>query len=103
LQKQQTENARRPKHEKREKLSTINSQTLKKRSPATMTEVQASPPSASAAKPPWFETQIPSVQFSLLACGLFLFWGLHNLLQEAMMNIEGFKFGVMLGYMEVLG
>jgi adenosine 3'-phospho 5'-phosphosulfate transporter B3 len=74
-----------------------------KKSPATMMEVQTSSPSASAAKPPWFETQNPSVQFSLLACGVCLFFGLHNLLQEAMMNIEGFKFGVMLGYMEVLG
>jgi adenosine 3'-phospho 5'-phosphosulfate transporter B3 len=67
-----------------------------------MTEVESSP-SASAVKTPWFETQTPSIQFSLLACGVFLFFGLHNLLQEAMMNIEGFKFGVMLGYMEVLG
>ena len=43
------------------------------------------------------------LQFSLLAFGVFLFFGIHNLLQEAMMNVPGFKFGVMLGYMEVFG
>lgn len=45
----------------------------------------------------------PTMQFSVLAVGVFLFFGVHNLLQEAMMNIPGFKFGVMLGYLEVLG
>lgn len=34
---------------------------------------------------------------------LFFFFGLHNLLQEAIMSFEGFKFGLMLGYLEVLG
>lgn len=45
----------------------------------------------------------PSLQFAILACGVFLFFGAHNLLQETMMNVPGFHFGVMLGYMEVFG
>lgn len=45
----------------------------------------------------------PTLQFSLLACGVFCFFGTHNILQEAMMKIPGFEFGVMLGYMEVVG
>jgi hypothetical protein len=51
----------------------------------------------------WLDNLTPSVQFSVLACGVFLFFGCHNYLQEAMMNVPGFKFGVMLGYLEVLG
>jgi hypothetical protein len=50
-----------------------------------------------------FESFSPPLQFTILGCGVFLFFGLHNYLQEAMMNIPGFQFGVMLGYMEVLG
>lgn len=42
-------------------------------------------------------------QFSVLAFGVFLFFGVHNYLQEALMSIPGFKFGVMLGYLEVFG
>ena len=38
-----------------------------------------------------------TTQFVLLSSGVFFFFGLHNLLQEAMMTIPGFKFGVMLG------
>ena len=45
----------------------------------------------------------PPLQFAVLACGVFFFFGVHNLLQEAMMNVPGFNFGVMLGYMEVFG
>ena len=44
-----------------------------------------------------------SLQFAVLACGVFLFFGAHNLLQETMMMVPGFHFGVMLGYMEVFG
>ena len=44
-----------------------------------------------------------TVQFGVLAFGVFLFFGLHNFLQEAIMNIPGFNFGVMLGFLEVLG
>lgn len=42
-------------------------------------------------------------QFVSLVCGVFFFFGLHNLLQEAIMNVPDFKYGVMLGYFEVLG
>jgi adenosine 3'-phospho 5'-phosphosulfate transporter B3 len=45
----------------------------------------------------------PSLQFTFLAVGVFFFFGIHNLLQEAIMNVPGFTYGVMLGYMEVLG
>jgi hypothetical protein len=45
----------------------------------------------------WLDNLSPSVQFTALSCGVFFFFGLHNLLQEAMMTIPGFKFGVMLG------
>ena len=44
-----------------------------------------------------------TVQFGVLASGVFLFFGLHNFLQEAIMNIPGYHFGVMLGFLEVLG
>jgi solute carrier family 35 (adenosine 3'-phospho 5'-phosphosulfate transporter), member B3 len=50
-----------------------------------------------------FERLGPAVQFLLLVGGVFFFFGVHNLLQETMMSIEGFKFGIMLGFMEVLG
>jgi adenosine 3'-phospho 5'-phosphosulfate transporter B3 len=45
----------------------------------------------------------PAAQFLVLGCGVFLFFGIHNFLQEAIMAVPGFKYGVMLGYMEVLG
>jgi adenosine 3'-phospho 5'-phosphosulfate transporter B3 len=45
----------------------------------------------------------PTQQFIILGCGVFVFFGTHNVLQEAMMKIPGFEFGVMLGYMEVVG
>ena len=51
----------------------------------------------------WFEKLSPPIQFSLLVCGVFFFFGIHNYLQEAIMSIPGFRFGVMLGYLEVLG
>jgi hypothetical protein len=43
------------------------------------------------------------LQFTLLGSGVFFFFGIHNILQEAIMKIPGFNFGVMLGYMEVIG
>jgi adenosine 3'-phospho 5'-phosphosulfate transporter B3 len=43
------------------------------------------------------------LQFVILALFVFFFFGIHNVLQEAMINTEGFTFGVMLGWMEVLG
>jgi solute carrier family 35 (adenosine 3'-phospho 5'-phosphosulfate transporter), member B3 len=50
-----------------------------------------------------FELLGKATQFLLLVGGVFLFFGIHNLLQETMMSIKGFQFGIMLGYMEVLG
>lgn len=49
-----------------------------------------------------FEALSPSFQFSILAGGMFVFFGIHNILQEAMMKVPGFP-GVMLGWMEVVG
>ena len=63
----------------------------------TMMEADGNP------QKPWFDQLAPPVQFSVLACGVMVFFGCHNYLQEAMMNVPGFKFGVMLGYLEVLG
>jgi hypothetical protein len=51
----------------------------------------------------WFERLTSPVQFTLLVCGVFLFFGIHNYLQEAIMHVPGFTFGVMLGWLEVLG
>jgi adenosine 3'-phospho 5'-phosphosulfate transporter B3 len=42
-------------------------------------------------------------QFVALGLCVFFWFGIHNILQEAMVNTEGFTFGVMLGWMEVLG
>ena len=50
-----------------------------------------------------FESAPQSLQFSILVCGVFFFFGVHNLLQEAIMHVPGFKYGVMLGFFEVLG
>mmetsp|Transcript_7378 Transcript_7378/g.18518 ORF Transcript_7378/g.18518 Transcript_7378/m.18518 type:complete len:392 (+) Transcript_7378:179-1354(+) len=51
----------------------------------------------------WFDSLSPTVQFGLLATGVFVFFGMHNYLQEAIMAVPGFKFGVMLSYPEVFG
>jgi len=45
----------------------------------------------------------PSQQFLLLAVAMMFFFGIHNVLQEAIMKFPDFKYGIMLGYMEVLG
>jgi len=50
-----------------------------------------------------FENLSRSLQLAVLSFVLFLFFGAHNVLQEAMMKLPGFNFGIMLGYMEVLG
>jgi solute carrier family 35 (adenosine 3'-phospho 5'-phosphosulfate transporter), member B3 len=50
-----------------------------------------------------FDTLSPTVQFAVLASGVMVFFGAHNYLQEAIMSVDGFHLGVMLGYMEVLG
>jgi len=49
------------------------------------------------------ETENSFQQFIALAVVMFIFFGIHNLLQEAMVNVPGFNYSVMLGYMEVLG
>jgi hypothetical protein len=49
----------------------------------------------------WFERLNTPLQFCVLASGVFFFFGIHNYLQEAIMNVEGFQYGVMLGYLEV--
>ena len=51
-----------------------------------------------------FEDLTASLQFAVLVLGVFLFFGTHNFLQEAIMRVDGFStYGVMLGYFEVLG
>jgi solute carrier family 35 (adenosine 3'-phospho 5'-phosphosulfate transporter), member B3 len=51
-----------------------------------------------------FETYNTTIQFIILVSGVFLFFGIHNYLQEAIMHVESFgKHGVMLGYFEVFG
>eukprot|EP00579_Thalassiosira_antarctica_P029247 CAMPEP_0202004470 /NCGR_PEP_ID=MMETSP0905-20130828/9764_1 /ASSEMBLY_ACC=CAM_ASM_000554 /TAXON_ID=420261 /ORGANISM="Thalassiosira antarctica, Strain CCMP982" /LENGTH=450 /DNA_ID=CAMNT_0048561807 /DNA_START=30 /DNA_END=1379 /DNA_ORIENTATION=+ len=42
-------------------------------------------------------------QFLFLVLCVFFFFGIHNVIQESMINTEGFTFGVMLGWMEVAG
>lgn len=56
-----------------------------------------------SAKQHWFEEISSTMQFSMLVSGVFLFFGMHNYLQEAIMAVPDFKFGVMLGYLEVFG
>lgn len=51
----------------------------------------------------WFDALSSPLQFSVLAFGVFFFFGIHNYLQEAIMAIPGFEFGVMLGFLEVFG
>ena len=50
-----------------------------------------------------FDDLSPHHQLLVLGFLLFFFFGIHNLLQEAIMALEGFKWGIMLGYFEVLG
>mmetsp|Transcript_26940 Transcript_26940/g.31337 ORF Transcript_26940/g.31337 Transcript_26940/m.31337 type:complete len:419 (-) Transcript_26940:181-1437(-) len=49
------------------------------------------------------KTMSPSQQFSLITFAMFSCFGIHNLLQEAIMSIPGFTYGIMLAYLEVLG
>jgi len=46
--------------------------------------------------PPW-------MHFTIISMAVFVFFGIHNVLQEAMMKVPGFQNAVMLGYFEVLG
>ncbi len=50
-----------------------------------------------------FEKLPESHKAAALIISMFFFFGVHNLLQEAIMKFPGFEFGVMLGYFEVLG
>jgi adenosine 3'-phospho 5'-phosphosulfate transporter B3 len=50
-----------------------------------------------------FELLDTTTQFTVLSVVMFVTFGVHNVLQEAMLDMEGFTYGVMLGYMEVLG
>jgi solute carrier family 35 (adenosine 3'-phospho 5'-phosphosulfate transporter), member B3 len=43
------------------------------------------------------------VRFWFLVAGLMFFFGCHNYLQEFIMRLPGFRIGVFLGYLEVLG
>mmetsp|Transcript_16697 Transcript_16697/g.23666 ORF Transcript_16697/g.23666 Transcript_16697/m.23666 type:complete len:386 (+) Transcript_16697:159-1316(+) len=49
------------------------------------------------------ESLTSSQQLALLSLGMFVFFGAHNILQEAIMKIPGFTHGIMLGYFEVVG
>lgn len=42
-------------------------------------------------------------KFTFLVIGIMFFFGCHNYMQELIMNLPGFKVGVFLGYLEVLG
>ena len=42
-------------------------------------------------------------QLVVMLLGMFVFFGLHNILQEAIINLPEFEYGIMLGYMEVIG
>eukprot|EP00979_Chaetoceros_neogracilis_P000236 scaffold71_cov265-Chaetoceros_neogracile.AAC.37 len=60
-----------------------------------------STPEGRAQYPLW-KKLTPRQQFLTLTTTMFLFFGVHNVLQEAMMKVPGFN-GIMLSYMEVLG
>jgi adenosine 3'-phospho 5'-phosphosulfate transporter B3 len=50
-----------------------------------------------------FEMMSSNTQFAILGSAVFVFFGIHNYLQEAIMNVPGWNYGVMLGFFEVLG
>ncbi|CAM9440807.1 unnamed protein product [Phaeothamnion confervicola] len=50
-----------------------------------------------------FETLSPSGQLFCLACGVFVFFGVNNFLQEAIVRMDGFRFGWALGMFEMVG
>lgn len=51
----------------------------------------------------FWDSLSPGWQFFWLTMSVFFFFGSHNLLQEALMQILEHQHGVMLGYLEVLG
>ncbi|CAM9198015.1 unnamed protein product [Phaeothamnion confervicola] len=62
-------------------------------------------PKASAVKKsaPWLDALPRNGQLLLLALGIFVFFGMHNLLQESIIRREGFDFGWALGMLEMVG
>lgn len=50
-----------------------------------------------------FERLSDHQKLMVLTFFMFIFFGIHNILQEAIMKVPGFEYGVMLGYFEVLG
>ena len=77
-----------------------------------MTEGAGSPETLAKQKAPaeqqiiqqnWFETLSSPIQLSVLVSGVFFFFGIHNYLQEAIMSVHNYRYGVMLGYLEVFG
>jgi len=67
----------------------------------------ASPTENGASIPPpkvgYFDSLPLASQFFVLTFFMFLFFGAHNVLQEAMIALPGFDYAMMLGYMEVIG
>ena len=49
------------------------------------------------------KTHDRQARFLYLVAGILFFFGCHNYMQELIMNLPGFKVGVFLGYLEVLG
>lgn len=43
------------------------------------------------------------VRFFSIVLGVFVFFGLHNFMQELIMSLPGFETGIFLGYLEMLG
>lgn len=50
-----------------------------------------------------FDSFSETRQLTILAVTMFVCFGVHNLLQEAIINTDGFHFGIILAYMEVFG
>lgn len=49
------------------------------------------------------EEESSFMSFWFLVIGIFFFFGCHNYMQELIMSLPGFKIGIFLGYLEVLG
>mmetsp|Transcript_30370 Transcript_30370/g.29267 ORF Transcript_30370/g.29267 Transcript_30370/m.29267 type:complete len:102 (+) Transcript_30370:557-862(+) len=60
-------------------------------------------PTTSTKNASFFERLSEAKKLMIVTCFMFIFFGLHNIFQEAIMKIPGFEYGVMLGYFEVLG
>ncbi len=87
-----------------ELVSTLNEEQIKASSiePNRVSQWKNKNDEVSSQFPSWIEALPASQQFVILSGSMFLFFGVHNLLQEAIMKVPGFE-GVMLTYMEVLG